>query len=571
MRLLLILKFINYFYSFKNTTKNINLQEKIKQLDIEKKYILREYIFCSKTMIDIFFAFLEGVALIFSPCILPILPILLSSSVSDGKMKPYGIITGFVLSFVCFILFSRYLFSFLNIDPSVIRYISYILLILMGLILLSEHLSNLFAKYTSFLYNVGGKYVGKQKSGYVSGLVIGCLIGITWAPCSGPILASVFIQIIRQTDDIAAYLIVTSFAIGVAVPMLIITLASKKIIGKVRLLSQHTGIIRKIFGILIVCSVLFSVFPSFYSSKEQNTQTTDVNSLQNGIDPYNSDEIIDISSWVNSNPLKIADLKGKVVLIDFWTYSCINCIRSLPHIQKWHEQYKDKDLVVIGIHSPEFEFERNLQNVENAIKQFKITYPVALDNNLSTFTNFKNRYWPAHYLINKDGQVVYTHFGEGSYDITENNIRYLLGLNKENITDSDIVHNEGITHETYLGTSRRELFTSDYSNLLKNYWSIQGKWNHGNENITSQSKNAKLKLYFNAKKVFLVMGGNGVVEILINGKKPTSNSGKDVQDGKINVTEQRLYEIVNNENVSEGYIEITTMSANLKAYAFTFE
>ncbi|MDX2083104.1 MAG: thioredoxin family protein [Rickettsiales bacterium] len=297
---------------------------------------------------------------------------------------------------------------------------------------------------------------------------------------------------------------------------------------------------------------------------------------------YQAPEIIGIEKWFNGNAQKISNLKGKVVLIDFWTYSCINCLRTLPHIKELHEKYGDKGLVIIGIHAPEFEFEKNPQNVENAVKRFGIKYLVALDNSLSTWKNFDNHYWPAHYLINQQGKVVYEHFGEGKYDVMENNIAALLAL--DNMTIKKDKNNSKIfakkfTPETYLGLERgSNNFNKSEKNLTfpktlpVDGWALEGDWKLDRQFIEAKKSGASLRLNFISKKVFLVMASASKKEvsakISVNGKE--ANLGLDVKNGEVKVKESRLYELVNLPKHATATLEITAKDAGLQAYAFTF-
>lgn len=288
---------------------------------------------------------MEGLTLIASPCILPVLSMLISTSADGDRKRSYGIIAGFVLAFSLF----------------------------------------------AFLF------------------------------CT----------------DISGFLIIVSFAIGAGSPMLIIALTGRKIMSGFSFLKKRAEGLRKLIGMVIIASVCYIVFDSYLETlllepTSQKASAEQTLQLENGLKkPYSAPEFSGLQGWINSQPLAMSELKGKVVLIDFWTYSCINCIRTLPHLTSWHKEYRDQGLVIIGIHSPEFAFEKDSDKVKKAVKQHGIEYPVALDNNFDTWQKYKNRYWPAYYLINRNGQVVYTHFGEGSYDVTENNIRYLLGFDKK--------------------------------------------------------------------------------------------------------------------------------------------
>lgn len=295
-------------------------------------------------------------------------------------------------------------------------------------------------------------------------------------------------------------------------------------------------------------------------------------------EPYAAPEIAGIEHWINSAPLTSANLQGKVVLVDFWAYSCVNCVRTLPYLSAWNQKYRDKGLVIIGVHAPEFEFEKSPQNVERAVHKWHVDYPVALDNSLTTWKNFNNRYWPAHYLINQQGQVVYTHFGEGSYDVTENNIRQLLGLDDMKQANQQEADNaEEQTPETYLGYARAAHYAGSNSLTPDNthtytaanalplhHWTLQGDWKVESEHITSQSAGATLTLHFHAQNAYLVMG---------------APSGKPQQaelqlDGKplppLTVDAHTLYTLVKQETPAEHTLTITATDAGLEAYAFTF-
>lgn len=304
------------------------------------------------------------------------------------------------------------------------------------------------------------------------------------------------------------------------------------------------------------------------------------NRLLHGLNqPYAAPEIAGIEAWLNSDPLLLAELRGKVVLVDFWTYSCINCIRSLPHVVSWYNAYKDDGFIVIGVHTPEFGFERKPENITRAIKKYGISYPVAIDNAWATWKAFQNQYWPAHYLIDREGKVVYTHFGEGDYDIMENNIRFLLDVGGEMAKGPRSAAKAGTSQspETYLGYKRAKNFSSPES-FLKNapgtytfpsslplhHWALEGEWRISPENITAASAGARLRYHFDAGKVFLVMGtadGKPVTaDVYLNGVKKKS----------LTVEDETLYTLLELPSYEEGTVEIVSLSKGLQAYAFTF-
>lgn len=546
------------------------------------------------SIVEFGLSFIEGLALIVSPCILPVLPLVLSASVDGGRKRPFGIILGFVLAFTAFAMLSRKLVMLFGINLDAIKYGSLVLLALFGLILLSKSLSEKFSALTQRFANVGSNLSSGASGGFGSGILIGMLIGLVWTPCAGPILAAALVQIIRQQSDAQAFLLVAAFAFGAGVPMLVISLTGRKMMAKLSFFTRHSESVRKAFGVLILMAVAFiatGIDPQSLAQERGNlnASTSSPSGLQDALEqPYEAPEITGIQGWINSHPLTMASLKGKVVLIDFWTYSCINCVRTLPYITKWDVQYRDKGLVIIGVHAPEFEFEKNQANVELAVQNHGIKYPVALDNNLDTWTAFHNRYWPAHYLIDKEGQVVYTHFGEGRYAETEHNIRTLLGLGDQVQTEVDTpMSSHGQTPETYLGYARGDRYSSpeaEAKDVTQSYslpkflpadrWALKGKWKVEGQRIVAQEAGASLRLNFTAGKAFLVLGtqnGQPVKTIItLNGNRPGNAAGKDVQDGTLTVKQHTLYELIAQKSSTPGLLEITATAPGLEGYAFTF-
>lgn len=545
--------------------------------------------------VEIGLAFLEGVALIVSPCILPVLPLVLAASVEGGRRRPYGIIIGFVAAFSLFAIVLRKLVALLGLDVELVRNVSLVLLAAFGLILLSEKLSEKFSAFTSRAATLGNNLSAKGGEGLLSGVFIGSLIGFVWTPCAGPILAAVLVQVIRQQSDLAGDLIIFSFAIGAGLPMLVISIFGRKVIGKMSFFTRHAEGVRKTFGVLILLAVAYigagSQALSLFGSAPTIAQApTGALTLEQKLDqPYPAPEFAGLQNWINSDPLTMEKLKGKVVLVDFWTYSCINCIRTLPYITAWDRKYRDQGLVIIGIHSPEFDFEKKPDNVKMAVRQYGIHYPVAQDNNFDTWDKFSNRYWPAHYLIDRDGQVVYTHFGEGEYDVTENNIRYLLGLKgkAEESKPTEPGRANDQTPETYLGYQRASTFVGNVKvkgdviesfrfpdTLPRNDWALSGKWTVESERIVTAAKGAALRLNFKSSKVFLVLGSRSGrpihVTVRLNGQPVGSDAGKDVADGGITVDRNTLYELIDQKAPKEGLLEIESDAPGLEAYAFTF-
>lgn len=546
-------------------------------------------------IVNIGLSFLEGFALIISPCILPILPIILAGSLTDSKKRPFGIIIGFILIFSLFTFFSRKLVEYSGIDLNIVRHISYGILFLIGLIMLSTYLTEKFSVITNRLTSTGSSMtsITNPQGGFISGIFFGGLIAIIWTPCGGPILAAVILQTVIQKTNLMSFLTLVAFGTGAAVPMLVIALFGRQTIASFGYFKMHTTMIRKLLGAVIILSVGFMIYLedgiSIAQAETLNNVTT--LSLQNGLEkPYPAPAISGIDGWINSQPLDINELRGKVVLVDFWTYSCINCMRTLPYLNDWYTKYQKDGLVIIGVHTPEFDFEKEFSNVKNAVINDGIKYPVALDSHFVTWQNYNNMYWPAHYLIDKNGNVVYTHFGEGDYDVTENNIRYLLNM-KDPITtkisnnEQPIIENE--TPETYLGYARAENFSSPEAiskdnptqynfpkTLAANEWGLQGNWKIMPDRIISDADNAAVKIKFNARKIYIVMGNVTnkpiKVKLLLNGNNIATEKGKDVQDSSIQVNKHTLYEAVVFTQPNSGILQVISSTPGLEIYTFTF-
>jgi len=320
---------------------------------------------------------------------------------------------------------------------------------------------------------------------------------------------------------------------------------------------------------------LFSSEPEKLSALPQNiAEKTIIDAVPRA---YPAPEIAGIEAWINSNPLVLKNMKAKAILIDFWAYSCINCIRTLPYMNHWYEKYHDKGLEIIGIHSPEFDFEKDLNNVTAAVHQYHIQYPVALDNQFVTWENYHNQYWPAHYLLDENHQVVYQHFGEGNDEITEHNIQVLLGTDA---AKSDLSSPKKSwlpqTPETYLGFERAEKFSStetvtkdqptQYSypfSLSENNWALQGEWVISAQKIVASKPKASIKIHFRAAKVFAVMGTSAdqpiAVKVFLDGTP---------QD--ITVSKHQLYTLINTQDSFSGILELQADKPGLEIYTFTF-
>lgn len=519
-------------------------------------------------------ALAEGFGLALSPCILPILPLILATSASGSRWRPLQIVLGFIISFTAFSLIARQILAATGIQQDQIQFGAFFLLLVFGLVMLIPKLEEKFASLTGGLAgkanNISNGSLSTKAGG---GFIIGALIGLVWTPCAGPIMAVALLQVIQSQTNLDAIATIAAFSIGAGIPMLIIGYSGQALTKYIRALSRHAVAIRRAMGVVIVIFSLMGLFGfnlgewvvtrAGAAEEQVSLQGGLINGLEN---PYPAPQITGITHWLNSESLDMESLKGKVVLIDFWTYSCINCIRTFPYIKSWNEKYKDDGLVIIGVHAPEFAFEGKKENVEKALKKFGITYPVAMDNDFSTWKNYENRYWPAHYLIDRDGNVVYTHFGEGKYDVTESNIRHLLGIKKqENLDVGDDVTSDDQTHETYLGTDRaKNEFEMNAPSIPLHHWALTGEWLRTGEHIETTSSGDALTLHYRAKKVFLVMES-------ADGTPKTVSILRDGQEKDITITDSKLYEIVIDDKSSEGIVTIKSQSPSLRLFAFTFE
>jgi cytochrome c biogenesis protein CcdA/thiol-disulfide isomerase/thioredoxin len=562
----------------------------------------------------VLFAFIAGVVTVLSPCVLPLLPIILSSSDGSGKQRPLGVVVGFILSFTFFTLFLSTIVRLSGLPAESLRFISIFILITFGASLLIPwvqlQLELLFARFSSFAP------IGQNRAGFLGGLLVGLSLGLLWTPCVGPILASVISLAITGTVTTQAVFITFAFALGTAIPMFIIMLAGATALKKVPWLVRNTARIQQLFGVLMILTAVailgnfdrkfqtyvLQTFPKYGAGL---TKIEDNQSVKNQLNKLgsageNATPLIDVvtnrvpapelimgGEWFNSEPLNIADLQGKVVLVDFWTYSCINCQRTFPYLKKWWVSYKDSGLVIIGVHSPEFEFEKNPKNVQKAINDFGITYPVMQDNDFATWKAYKNRYWPAKYLIDAKGQIRYTHFGEGGYDETEKKIQELLTEAGANVGAMKIENPEyqiyARTPELYLGYSRLEYLASPErvmtdqksaytkpAELDRNTFSYQGNWTVMSEYAAPDAKSS-LDLSFEAKEVYIVArpkNGTGKFKVTLDNTQQFL--GEDVTNGEVTVASDRLYKVILLDKPGKHLLKLEFLDNNVELYAFTF-
>lgn len=522
------------------------------------------------------FAFISGLVTIFAPCIWPLLPIILSSTTTGGHRKPLGITLGIITSFAIFTLTLSYIVKLIPFDPNILRLLSVLIIGFLGLSLVIPKLS---AILEGFVSRLSSRFTPQnQSNGFWSGLITGLSLGIVWSPCAGPILATIATLAATQSVDFKVILVTIVYVLGVGIPLFIFATLGRSILTKTPILSRYTGVVQRIFGVIMILTAIaiytnydkvlqvklldfFPAYTQYLTALESQPEVS--KQLQNlkGSPPPTlimAPDFVGITKWLNTTkPLTMADLKGRVVLIDFWTYTCINCIRTLPHVTAWYEKYKDKGFMVIGVHTPEFEFEKNTENVLAAMKQYGINYPVAQDNDYLTWQAYNNHYWPAEYLLDTKGNVRRTHFGEGGYEETEKAIQDLLqeaGLNgnMDLVRLTDQTPKGNLTRETYLGSDRSQ----DNGQTLNINWDIAPEY--------AESKaGAALDFKFNAAKVYLVITPKTSGDLI-----KVSLDGKSI--AQITAGKSKLYTLVDLKESGSHLLHLDFLTEGTKIYAFTF-
>jgi cytochrome c biogenesis protein CcdA/thiol-disulfide isomerase/thioredoxin len=541
-------------------------------------------------------AFVAGVITSLSPCVLPVLPLILAGSTSTtDRRRPYVIIAGLILSFTVFTLAGGALLSALGLPEDLLRDLAIAAMLVMAASLLSRRVAWLLERPFLFLTR-------RRPSTDGNGLVLGLSLGLVFVPCAGPVLAAVTVLSASGEIGIRIVLVTAAYALGAAIPMLAIAIGGQRLTAGVKLLRTHAASTRMVAGALLGVGALAIAFgldqkvttalpaygTTFQEKLEENaTVRKELRDLTGSGDAPaagtqisnapRAPEFRGLKEWQNTpngQPLSIAGLRGKVVIVDFWTYSCINCLRTLPHLKAWDKSYRRAGLTIVGVHAPEFAFERVTSNVRSAVKRLGLRYPVALDNDFQTWRAYDNDYWPAKYLIDKTGHVRYTHFGEGAYGETESWIRRLLGekgktrrTSVQDQTPSDIT-----TPESYLGYARLDRYAGSpvifdreapyrfpRRALTQDELAYSGNWELTPEHAVA-ADDARLRLRFQANDIFLVLAGEGRVEVLVDGHRVKSVAVSGLP---------RLYTLARFPKLKRGLLELR-FSPGVEGYAFTF-
>jgi cytochrome c biogenesis protein CcdA/thiol-disulfide isomerase/thioredoxin len=568
------------------------------------------------------FALLAGAGTALSPCVLPVLPALLSASASGGRRRPVGIAIGLAVTFAVTIVGLASVIDGVGLGPGATRTLAVVVLIAFGVVMalpgLAARLEAPLARLARFGPRDGG-------DGFASGLLVGGALGFVYAPCAGPILAAVIAVGAASSRTVPVGI---AFAAGSAMVLLALSLGGRALGGRLRGAARGPGLQRALAAVLVLTGIAMAtnLDVRFQSAIADHLPAALVNPT-NGLETSRAvssrlerlrgaprfavastgdgaaepklprlgaaPEFTGTQRWFNtpgSRPLTLKALRGHVVLIDFWTYTCINCLRTLPYLEAWDARYRRDGLTIVGVHSPEFPFERDAGNVAGAIKREGIRYPVAQDNELSTWDVWGNQYWPAEYLIDARGQVRHVHFGEGEYDRTEMAIRALL--REAGTRDPGaMAAPRGVvrptlqaTPETYLGRARAERFdpppqagTTTYAEpgeLKTSHFALSGTWNVEDVSATAV-EDAAIHASIVGKDAYLVLspphgGRAGKVAVELDGRPiPADRAGGDVHGGVVRVDRQRLYHLVSAPK-GEHHRLTLRMSQGVGAYAFTF-
>ena len=541
-------------------------------------------------------AFFAGIITVFAPCVFALLPVVIGGSMSgdvQDKRRPFIIAASLAVSLIVFTLLLKATTLFIDVPPVIITGISGAIIVLLGLTLLFPTMYdrliialNLQAKSQQLLSKSSGK------GALIGPIITGAALGPVFSSCS-PVYAYILATVLPVNFGMAMGYIL-AYVLGLSGMLLLIGFFGQKLVRRLKWASNPRGWFTRIVAVLFIIVgmlIITGYDKKFQTYVSENTPfnfdaisaklipsngTTAKDGVLN-VEPYMAPEFAGIKSWINSNPQTVAGLKGKVVLVDFWTYSCINCIRTQPYLKEWYKTYKDSGFEIIGVHAPEFSFEKNVDNVRNAAKEAGLTYPIALDNDFSTWAAYKNQYWPASYLIDTEGNVRRTHFGEGGYAETEQAIRSLLSDAGKSLPSATTMK-EGSTSssaetpETYLGTKRAgnyvgstRLVTGENSftagTLEKvNQWTLSGVWRVSSEGITAV-KDSTLKIRVAAKDVYLVTGTNakGTIGVTIDGK-----------DSVLDVSTAQLYKIVRFDNFKQDSTIELQVPAGIQLNTFTF-
>jgi cytochrome c biogenesis protein CcdA/thiol-disulfide isomerase/thioredoxin len=572
-------------------------------------------------------AYAGGILTILSPCILPVLPFVFARSDQPFRRSGLPLLAGMAVTFALVASLATVGGGWAVRANQFGRIVALVLFGIFGLTLLFSSLAD---RLSRPLVRLGNRLSQNSDAGpsIANSFLLGIGTGLLWAPCAGPILGLILTGAAISGASAHTTLLLLAYAAGAATSLAIALLAGGRVFAAMKRSLGAEEWIRRILGVAVLAAVIAVAFgldrgiltrlsltstgsleqslvdrfrPATQQTNTPN-QTTNPADVGPGTAPPMLPDLSGATAWINSPALTPASLHGKVVLVDFWTYSCINCLRTLPYIKAWNEKYKDSGLVIIGVHTPEFPFEKDEANVRKAVQDLGITYPIAMDNDYNIWRSFNNQYWPAHYFIDATGKIRYHHFGEGGYDESEQWIRGLLEeANHQPLPGSATkIAAAGVeaapdmgevkSPETYVGYDRARNFASpsglnqDHPRLYEapadlklNQWAFDGQWKDEAQIATALAPSGSILYRFHARDLHLVLGpatgGKPVrFRVTIDGKAPGADHGVDTDaDGYGTVTEDRLYQLIRQQGRIEDHtFRIEFLAPGAQAYAFTF-
>ena len=569
-------------------------------------------------------AFVGGVLTILSPCILPVLPFVFARADQPFRRSGLPLLVGMAVTFSVVAIaaaFGGHWVVRLNQGG---RYLAMLIFLGLGVSLLFPSIAE---TWTRPLVRAGSRLQGSpsSESGIGKSFVLGISTGLLWAPCAGPILGLILTGAALQGPGARSSFLLLSFALGAATSLGIALFAGSRVFSAMKRSLSLEVWIRRGLGVAVIMGVVAIAlgWDTNLLTKLSFVNTAKAEEhLIGALHPAKPAAVLAASAsghpalddagplpdlsgavgWLNSPPLSSKSLKGKVVLVDFWTYSCINCLRALPYVEGWAAKYKDAGLVVIGVHTPEFAFEKERANVEKAVRDLKVNYPVAIDSDYKIWQAFNNEYWPAHYFIDGKGRIRSHHFGEGEYAESERVIQELLKENGAQLSSSAPIRVAGAgaeaapdganvrSQETYIGYHRAEHFGSaepiahdsrrvytPQPRLSLNQWPLGGSWNVSAESAVLQASPGKIVFRFHARDLHLVLGttkdGKPVrFTVKLDGTPPGEDHGADADGGGTGTVHgHRLYQLIRQKGpVEDRTFEIEFLDPGVQAFAFTF-
>jgi len=591
-------------------------------------------------------AWLGGVLTILSPCILPVLPFVFARAGQSFARSGLPMLAGMAITFAFVAMLVTIGGSWAVHANQYGRYVALAILAVFGLTLLLPRFAD---RVMRPFVSAGARISASAEEGdatpsVFSSVLLGIGTGLLWAPCAGPILGLVLTGAALHGADVGTFALLLAYALGAATSLALALLVGGRLFAAMKRSLGAGEWVRRGLGVAVLVAVV-AIALGADTGWLARVSTASTNRIEQslvesiGVETAKKQDSIEsvlaqpdagnammmkpkatataneaalpppiegtlppldgAVEWLNSPPLTAAGLRGKVVVVDFWTYSCVNCLRTLPYVRAWYEKYKDQGLVVIGVHAPEFAFEKDIDNVKRAVKDLKVDYPVAIDNDYAIWRAFDNRYWPAHYFIDAQGRIRHHHFGEGEYAESEEIIKQLLAeAGAQHVASGTVQPDAGgialapenamQSPETYIGYERAENFAAtavrdrehDYSvptTLATNQWGLGGTWTVADENAKLARAGGRIAFRFHARDVNLVLGpprdGKPVkYKVTIDGKPPGDDHGVDsAADGTGEVTSQRLYQLLRvSGDVADRTFEIEFLDAGVEAFAFTF-